>query len=297
MVVARMEAHRSLVDTFLEREFRDNVRVPDRLQAAMRHGVLGGGKRFRPFLVIEAAALFGIQPVDAVRTASALECLHCYSLVHDDLPAMDNDRLRRGQPTVWAAFDDWTAILAGDGLLTLAFELLSHPETHPDPAIRCRLIAALANSAGGAGMVGGQALDLMADKLSEPSAPDLEHVRQLQSMKTGALIQFACEAGAIIGEGAADQREALRRYGENLGVVFQIADDLLDAEGEATIVGKATGKDRDAGKATQVSLLGADAARRLLRETMHGAIDALAPFGAAGDTLRDAARFAAERTK
>jgi farnesyl diphosphate synthase len=271
--------------------------VPARMTKSMRHAVLSGGKRVRPFLVIESASLFGVPRDQALNAAAALGCVHCYSPVHDDLPAMDNDRLRRGQPTVWTAFDEWTAILAGDGLLTLAFEIMARPETHPSAEIRAMLVAELARAAGPAGMAGGQCIDLEADKLGLPAAPTLDHIRRLQAMKTGALIRFGAEAGAILGHGTPAQRRALRDYGDHLGFAFQIADDLLDASGDAATVGKATGKDADAGKATLVSLMGLDAARVKLAETEAAAISALQPFGAAADMLRDAARFVASRNK
>ena len=269
--------------------------APSRLVAAMRHGVLGGGKRFRPFLVVESAALFGVPTAQAIDAAAALECVHCYSLVHDDLPAMDNDLLRRGRPTVWKAFDDWTAILAGDALLTLAFEIVAGPGTHPDGNVRADLAVALARASGSVGMVGGQALDLAADKLGEPAEPTLDHIRRLQAMKTGALIRFACEAGAILGRASADERQSLARYGDHLGFAFQIADDLLDVEGDAGTVGKSTGKDAAAGKATLVSLMGVAEARRKLAEVEAEAVAALAPFGARAQVLADAARFVVAR--
>jgi farnesyl diphosphate synthase len=261
----------------------------------MRHAVLGGGKRFRPFLVIEAAALFGVDPSAALDTAASLECLHCYSLVHDDLPAMDNDDTRRGRPTVHRAFDDWTAILAGDALLTLAFDILARPATHPDPAVRADLVLALARASGGGGMVGGQAFDLEADKRGEPASPSVDHIRRLQAMKTGALITYAVEAGAILGGATALERSALKSYGDNLGFAFQIADDLLDAEGDAATVGKAVGKDGAAGKATLVSHLGLAAARTKLTDTERAAIAALAPFGDRAAILAAAAGFVVTR--
>jgi farnesyl diphosphate synthase len=266
-----------------------------RLIAAMRHAVLGGGKRVRPLLVIESAALFGVTAVQAAATAAALELVHCYSLAHDDLPAMDNDELRRGQPTVWKAYDEWTAILAGDGLLTLAFELLARPETHPDADVRVALVGALARASGAAGMVGGQALDLMADKLGDPAQPTIEHIRQLQAMKTGALLVFACEAGAILGRASDADRRALVDFGAALGFAFQIADDLLDAEGDVATVGKAVAKDAAANKATLVSLMGIAEAKAMLAKTEAAANDALALFGAKADVLRKAARFVVNR--
>ncbi len=268
---------------------------PERLTAAMQHAVLGGGKRFRPFLVIESAALFDVPMDAALNTAAALECLHCYSLVHDDLPAMDNDDLRRGRPTVHKAFDDWTAILAGDGLLTLAFEILARPTTHADPLVRSNLILALARASGAGGMVGGQAFDLEADKLGLPAIATPEHIARLQAMKTGALITFAVEAGAILGNASPHERAALKTYGDHLGYAFQIADDLLDAQGDAATVGKAVGKDTAAGKSTLVSLMGLDAARQALAQTQAAANAALAPIGPRAQTLTSAAEFVATR--
>ncbi len=269
--------------------------APDRLVAAMRHAVLGGGKRFRPFLVIESAALFGIEAEAAVDVAAAIELVHCYSLVHDDLPAMDDDDIRRGQPTVHRAYDEWTAILAGDGLLTLAFDILARPETHPDPQVRAELVLELARASGAGGMVGGQAIDLEADKRGEPQSPSLAHIRRLQAMKTGALIGFAARAGAILARATGNERSALLAYGDHVGFAFQIADDLLDAQGDAATVGKAVGKDAAAGKATTVSLMGLEAARAKLTEVEAAAIDALAPFGDRADVLREAARFVSRR--
>jgi farnesyl diphosphate synthase len=269
---------------------------PERLTAAMRHAVLGGGKRFRPLLVIESAALFGVPTQAALDTAASLECLHCYSLVHDDLPAMDDDDLRRGRPTVHRAYDEWTAILAGDGLLTLAFDILARPQTHPDPSVRADLVLALARAAGAGGMVGGQAFDLEADKLRLPPVLSLAHIRRLQAMKTGALITFAVEAGALLGRATDTERAALKSYGDHLGFAFQIADDLLDAEGDSATVGKAVGKDCAAGKATLVSLMGLDAARAELARTEAAAIAALAPFAPRAETLIAAARFVVTRT-
>jgi farnesyl diphosphate synthase len=293
---SRLKEHAQATEAFLDDLLSGISGTPDRLGAAMRLAVMGGGKRFRPFLVIETAALFGVTNDRAIATAGALECLHCYSLVHDDLPAMDNDRMRRGQPTVWAAYDDWTAVLAGDALLTLAFEMLTRPSTHADPATRNALVAALAMAAGPAGMVGGQILDLSSDKLGEPPDPTLAYIRQLQALKTGALIRFACEAGGLLGGADDPEMRALSSYGAHLGVVFQIADDLLDATGNSITVGKATGKDEAAGKATQVSLLGVDAARDYLNTTADAALADIAPFGARGDILSEAVSFAANRT-
>jgi farnesyl diphosphate synthase len=268
--------------------------APERLVAAMRHAALGGGKRLRPFLVIETAALFDIPAEVALDAAAAVECVHCYSLVHDDLPAMDNDDVRRGRPTVHRAYDEWTAILAGDALLTLAFEVLADAPERTDPAVGMGLIAALAKAAGAAGMVGGQCLDLAAEKLASPPRPDTAYVQRLQAMKTGALMRLACEAGAILGQAGADERRALAAYGERLGLAFQIADDLLDVEGDAAAMGKAARK--DGAKATLHAAGDMESARRRLALLADEAVAALAPFGSRADTLREAAVFATQRT-
>ena len=271
--------------------------VPSRLLAGMRHGLMAGGKRFRPFLVIEMARLLGGQSAveAALDPAAALECVHAYSLVHDDLPAMDNDELRRGQPTVWKAYDEWTAILVGDALLTLAFDILSRSAgSSPadlDPARAMALVGRLAAAAGGAGMVGGQMLDLEAEKLGEPRAPTVSHIRRLQAMKTGALISYACEAGAIVAGAAPAGLTAARAYGDAIGLAFQISDDLLDATGDVATVGKAVGKDLALGKATLVGIEGIEAARRHLQSAVARAIASLEPFGAAARPLREAAEF------
>ena len=271
---------------------------PKRLMDAMRHVALGGGKRLRPFLVVETGVLFDVPRARTLMAGAALECVHCYSLAHDDLPAMDNDDLRRGRPTAHKQFDEATAILAGDGLLTLAFDILARNETHPNPAVRAELVLALARGAGLGGMVGGQMLDLAAEgrfdggKVQKLGAAE---VKQLQAMKTGALLRFGCLAGAILGEADPKQREALDRYGSVLGEAFQIADDLLDVEGDAATVGKATGKDAAVGKGTFLSVLGVDQAKARLKALVGEAEDALAPFGRDGDILKMAARFVAER--
>ena len=271
---------------------------PARLIEAMRYASLGGGKRFRPFLVVECAALFKVPRQNALMTGAALECVHCYSLVHDDLPAMDNDELRRGQPTAHKAFDEATAILAGDGLLTFAFDILSRPQTHADPAVRIELVAALARAAGLGGMVGGQMLDLAAEGRFSGSGPQRlgeDEVRTLQAMKTGALLRFACQAGGILAAANRSQRAALERYGTAVGQAFQIADDLLDIEGDPALVGKSTGKDAVAGKATMVSVLGGSAAKARLRQLVAEAEQALAPFGPSAALLIEGARFVVER--
>ena len=269
---------------------------PARLIEAMRYSSLGGGKRFRPFLVVECAALCGVSRQQALMAGAALECVHCYSLVHDDLPAMDNDDLRRGRPTVHKAFDEATAILAGDGLLTFAFDALARVEVHPNPAVRIELVLELARAAGLGGMAGGQMLDLAAEgRFVDAHALSQQEVVTLQAMKTGALIRFACRAGAILGQADARARESIDRYGRTIGQAFQIADDLLDVEGSTEALGKAAGKDAAAGKATLVDLLGIRGARAKLDTLTGDAVDALAPFGGKADTLRAAARFIAER--
>src|SRR5271170_261946 len=271
---------------------------PPRLLEAMRYSSLNGGKRFRPFLVVESAALFAVPRPHALMAGAALECVHCYSLVHDDLPAMDNDALRRGQPTAHKKFDEATAILAGDGLLTFAFDILARIETHPDPAVRIELVLALSRAAGIGGMAGGQMLDLAAeDRFTGGGALKLgeNEVRLLQAMKTGALLRFACQAGGILAAASGPQREALERYGSALGEAFQIADDLLDLEGDPALVGKSTGKDAAAGKATMVSVLGTTGAKARLGKLVAEAEMALAPFGQRSAILIAGARFVAER--
>ena len=268
---------------------------PARLIEAMRYSSLGGGKRFRPFLVVESAGLFEVPRQNALLAGAALECVHCYSLVHDDLPAMDNDALRRGQPTAHKKFDEATAILAGDGLLTFAFDILSRRETHADPAVRIELVMALARAAGIGGMAGGQMLDLAAEGRFGAQTLGESEVRRLQAMKTGALLRFACQAGGILAQAAAAQRAALERYGSAVGEAFQIADDLLDIEGDPALVGKSTGKDAVAGKATMVGVLGVAGAKARLRDLVATAEAALAPFGPAAAILIEGARFVAER--
>jgi farnesyl diphosphate synthase len=272
------------------------VARPQRLLDAMRYSSLGGGKRLRPYLVVETAALFDVPRERALMAGAALECVHCYSLVHDDLPTMDNDALRRGQPTAHKAFDEATAILAGDGLLTYAFDILARPETHPSAAVRVALVSALARAAGLGGMAGGQMLDLAAEgRFERVVSFDEAAVGTLQAMKTGALLRFACLAGAILGEASEKDHAALDRYGSALGRAFQIADDLLDAEGDAAVVGKSTGKDAAAGKATLVGVLGPERAKARLTALVVEAESALAGFGDAATMLKAAARFVAER--
>jgi farnesyl diphosphate synthase len=262
-----------------------------RLAESMRYAAVGGGKRLRPFLLISSAKLFGVREDEALPAACALECIHCYSLVHDDLPAMDDDALRRGRPTVHIAFDEATAILAGDGLLTLAFEIVSDPPHGTDPAVRSELALLLAKAAGWQGMVLGQALDLAAERQSFSR----EETAAMQALKTGALFRFACEAGAVLGHADSSERAALLAYAKAFGQAFQLADDLLDAEGDAKALGKAVAKDAGRGKATLVALLGMDAAKERLGALVAEAEAALAPFGARAAMLKDIARFVATR--
>ena len=281
----------SLVEKFLDQLLAVEDTAERQLIESMRYASLDGGKRLRPFLLMQSAGLFGVGKRSALRTGSALELIHCYSLVHDDLPAMDDDDLRRGKPTVHKQFDEATAILAGDALLTLAFEVLTHPETHANAGVRCNLVAALAKAAGAHGMVGGQMIDLQAKN----ETFDIGQITQLQRLKTGELIAYACEGGAILGQASNDAREALRGYAHDLGLAFQIADDLLDVEGSVEEVGKAVNKDEDAGKATFVSILGVEHARSQANRLAVQAIDHLAIFGEKADLLRQAARFVVER--
>ncbi|HSF96277.1 MAG TPA: farnesyl diphosphate synthase [Thermohalobaculum sp.] len=263
------------------------------LAAAMRHAALGGGKRLRAFLTIAVARLFEAESEGALRAAAAVECLHAYSLVHDDLPCMDDDDLRRGKPTVHRAWNEATAVLAGDALQALAFEILADPLTHVDAAVRADLVLALAQASGHAGMVGGQALDLAAETSAGALGP--AQVKRLQALKTGALIRFAAEAGAILGGASAAERARIRAYAEALGEAFQIADDLLDASGSEADLGKRVGKDAAAGKATFVDILGPEGARARAADLVAAAAAELAPFGARSANLVAAARFAVER--
>ncbi len=258
---------------------------------AMRYATLGGGKRLRPFLVLASSELFGVAKSCALRAAAAIEFVHCYSLVHDDLPAMDDDDLRRGRPTVHKKFDEATAILAGDALLTFAFEILAEPATHSDPVVRCELIAALAKAAGAEGMVGGQMFDLLAGDLKL----DIGAITRLQRLKTGQLIAFACEAGAILGKAPPQMRHALQAYAHDLGLAFQIADDLLDVQGDEAEVGKKLGKDAEAGKATFISILGIERAREQADLLAQQAATHLDLFEKKADLLRSVARFVVER--
>ena len=298
--VARLAGVAGAVERVLETFLADAPRPgeiarPPRLMAAMRHAALAGGKRLRPFLVVETARLLGRDDPGAVQAGAAVELLHCYSLVHDDLPAMDDDDLRRGKPSVHRAFDEATAILAGDALQALAFERLADPAVHPDPAVRSELVLGLARAGGLAGMAGGQMLDLSAEGRYGDAAPGAAEIRRLQAMKTGALLAFAVEAGAILAGADAAARKALRAYGQALGAAFQIADDLLDRRASADAVGKRTAKDAEKGKATLVAVLGIEPARVECERLVGVALHALERFGAGAEVLRQAARFTAAR--
>lgn len=303
LLAARFQAvaaatEQRLIEALADAPLEGERTRPSHLMAAMRHGSLDGGKRLRPLLVVESAALFGVPPARAITAAAALECVHCYSLIHDDLPAMDNDLLRRGRPTVHVAFGEETAILAGDGLLTLAFDLLAGEDAHPDAQVRIALVRLLARASGIGGMVGGQMLDLAAEGRfsgGTPQALSEADIRTLQAMKTGALLRAGVEMGALLGGADAEARAALVAYGTALGVAFQIADDILDIEGDAAALGKSVGKDAQAGKATLVSALGLERARALLADLVADAERALAPFGAQGAVLAEVARFVATR--
>jgi farnesyl diphosphate synthase len=262
-----------------------------KLLEAMRYAALGGGKRLRGFLVLQSGGLFGVDRGALARVAVAVECIHAYSLVHDDLPAMDDDDLRRGKPTAHKAFDEATAILAGDALLTLAFGLLSASDTHGDPFVRCEIVSRLALAAGHAGMVGGQAMDIG----FEGQFPEPHEVTRLQRMKTAALIRFSCEAGAIMGKASQPMRAALSSYGLSLGLAFQIVDDLLDAEGDAAQMGKAVHKDAAVHKPTMVSVLGLERARAQAKVLCEQAVHYLDLFDEKADLLRGAAEFAFAR--
>ncbi|HHK73844.1 MAG TPA: polyprenyl synthetase family protein [Rhizobiales bacterium] len=278
-------------ELILEELIQEKAGHQDRLASAMRHASLGGGKRLRPFLLLSSATLFGVDKIGALRAAAALECIHCYSLVHDDLPAMDDDDLRRGRPTVHIAFDEATAILAGDGLLTLGFEILGDPETHENADVRCQLVAAMARASGARGMIAGQMLDIEAEK----KFLSAEEIIEMQKLKTGALIEYACEAGAILGQAGVKAQAALRAYASDLGLAFQITDDLLDHKGADHDVGKRTGKDEERGKATFVSLMGPEGAHEEAMRRIRTALEHLSCFDERAEPLREVAKFVLSR--
>lgn len=292
-----LQAALGQVSAEIDRQFDHLLAIPDdprqELYRAMRHAAIGGGKRLRPLLVFATARIFGVDKQCAARVATALESIHVYSLIHDDLPAMDDDDLRRGKPTVHRAFDEATAILAGDSLHALAFEILADEATHPDPFVRAELVANLARAAGPSGMAGGQMMDIEAAKASF----DLSTVTRLQAMKTGALIACAVESGAILGRVAPDGRTGLRGYARDMGLAFQIADDILDAEGDEMLAGKKLRKDGEAGKETFLTLLGLERAREQASLLVDQAIEHLKNYGPEADLLRDIARYTLERDR
>ena len=292
---ASLELALARIGADIDQAFEGLLPIPPdargRLYEAMRYSATGGGKRVRPLLVVAGCDLFNVARERALRVALAVECIHVYSLIHDDLPCMDNDDLRRGKPTLHRAFDESTAILAGDSLHALAFEVLADEATHQDPFVRAELVLELARAAGPAGMAGGQMMDLSAGGMTL----DLAAVTRLQQLKTGALIAWCLEAAAIMGRVPPEGRTALRGYARDLGLAFQIADDLLDHQGNVERAGKRVGKDQAAGKETFVSLLGADRARQQAQALVDQAIDHLRGYGAEADLLREAARFAVGR--
>ncbi|WP_408021662.1 polyprenyl synthetase family protein [Flavisphingopyxis soli] len=285
------------VSDSIDAHFDAVLTVPDdaraRLVEAMRHAAIGGGKRLRPLLVVASCDLFHVDRQSALRIGTAIEAIHVYSLVHDDLPCMDDDDMRRGKPTVHKAFDEATAVLAGDALHALAFEILADERTHHDPFVRCELVAELARASGQSGMAGGQMMDLAAESASF----DLATVTRLQQMKTGALIAFCVEAGAIMGKLSPEGRAPLRGYARDIGLAFQIADDILDVEGDEARAGKALHKDAAAGKETFVSVMGLARAREQAHALVDQAIGHLAGFGREADLLRAIARFVIERDR
>ena len=281
------------LDDFFSRLLVSPEDSREQLYSAMRHAAIGGGKRLRPLLTIAASRLFGIDEEQALRVAAAIEAIHVYSLIHDDLPAMDDDDLRRGKPTVHKAFDEATAILAGDSLHALAFEILAHEATHKDPLVRSDLVLELSHASGPNGMAGGQMMDLLAERQSL----DLPAITRLQQLKTGALIEYSVEAPCTMIRLARDARTPYRGYARNVGLAFQITDDLIDHSGDEAAAGKRTGKDAKAGKATFVSLLGEDRARQQARVLVEQAIDHLSDHGEEADMLRAIARFAIERDR
>ncbi len=291
-MIQSMEKTASQVESLLERILPRASGPEGRVAEAMRYAALGGGKRFRPFLACEAAKLFTVSEDRALRTAAAIECVHTYSLVHDDLPCMDDDDLRRGRPATHKAFGEATAVLAGDALLTFAFEILADEATHDDARVRADLVVGLSQAIGAHGMVGGQMIDMA----SEGKTLEIGALPRLQQLKTGALIAYACESGAILGKASKEARHALHAYAHDLGLAFQITDDVLDEEGDSVTLGKTAGKDKNAGKATFVSILGVKRAREQARMLADQAVQHLDLFDGKADSLRSAASFVINRT-
>jgi farnesyl diphosphate synthase len=295
-LAAAMAEVAAAVEAELGRLLPSPAGATHRLDEAMRYACLGGGKRFRPFLTVASADLFGVPRARSLRAGAAIEMLHGYSLVHDDLPCMDDDDLRRGRPTVHRAFDEATAVLAGDGLQAEAFAVLADPATHPDPAVRAALVAGLALAAGARGLVGGQAIDLAAEARTAAGRPlAYDEIAGLQALKTGALIRFSAEAGAMLGQASDEERAVLREYAAEMGLAFQIADDILDHEGSAAELGKAVGKDAGAGKATFVGLLGLEEARAKALALTASAQARLERFGPMAAVLQALAEFVITR--
>lgn len=291
-IKTRMANVADAIETTLDGLIPQDEGALGRVLDAMRYSALGGGKRLRPFLLVSASALYDVPREHALRAGAAVEMIHCYSLIHDDLPAMDDSDLRRGRPSNHKAFDEATAILAGDALLTQAFEVLAEAETHPNASVRVGLALELARASGARGMVGGQMLDIEA----ETKPLDLPAIKRLQALKTGALIRCACVSGGVLGEAGADDLAALRDYSEDLGLAFQIVDDLLDAFGDEAALGKPVGQDAEMDKATFVKLLGADEARAEAARIVDSAVARLDRFDKRADDLRDVARFVLERS-
>jgi farnesyl diphosphate synthase len=291
-VVQAIEDNATDVELLLERLLPKADGPEGRVAEAMRYATLGGGKRFRPFLACESAKLFTVGEDRALRTAAAIECIHTYSLIHDDLPCMDDDDLRRGRPSTHKAFDEATAVLAGDALLTFAFEILSDAETHDDHRVRSDLVLSLAKAIGAHGMVGGQMIDMT----SEGAVLDIGALTRLQQLKTGALIAYACESGAVLGRASKDAHHALHAYAHDLGLAYQITDDVLDEEGDSATLGKTAGKDRASGKATFVTILGPERAREQAKMLADQAVQHLEMFDEKADSLRGAASFVINRS-
>jgi farnesyl diphosphate synthase len=288
-------ASAAAVDAMLETVLPKPSGPQGRVQEAMRYATFAGGKRLRPFLVLHASKLFGVPESRSLRVGAAIEVLHTYSLVHDDLPCMDDDDLRRGRPTTHIAFDEMTAVLAGDALLTIAFEILAQPLTHPAAEVRVALVARLAEAAGHDGMIGGQVIDMLADSLKGGEQFGVEDVVNLQRLKTGQLFEFSCEAGPILGQASDQDRARFRAYAREMGVVFQITDDLLDVTSTAEKTGKKVGKDADKGKATLVTLLGVEGARAEARRRADAAIAALGPYASRSPALSGLPLFLLDR--